>query len=624
MLHRFCFLALALLCMANASAADANAVFARFKEASGGIRWDATTSLKSSGTLKAGGLEGDFEAITDTANGRSSSYYKLGTIEGADGFDGRISWSRDPGGEVSQQDAPEAKRSALSQAWLDAHGYWYPERLPASIDKFEIRERDGRNFAVVVATPSGGDPVTLWFDEETRLLTLVEQKQGSDMTTKRFDDWRDVDGLRLPFHFVIDSTDSAGRVDPRSRTEVALARYTANITISDADFAKPAMVETARIDSADGITRIPFQLVNNHIYADGSINGKPARFLVDTGGSNLLTPAAAKKFGITGEGKLAGRGVGDEVVDVAFAHATEVSLGAASLKNPVFVVMDLGDLAAAEGFDCDGLVGYEMFRRFGITIDYENSQLVIADPEKFVPPAESKSIPFELAEHIPIIAGTLDGLPVRLSVDTGSRVSLTLHSPFVAEHRLTETYHAGPESVMGWGVGGPSRGQPARFGVLKLGELDISAIAGDLYTGNKGAFASPDVSGNLGGGVLKRFTVAFDYTAKRMYLKPNAAFAHADAYDRSGLWLMGDLSALRVADVARDSAAARSDLRVDDRITAIDRQPVTSRTLDQWRRFLRETPAGTKLAISLRRGSDARTGTLTLTDRIPENFKPGG
>src|SRR5690606_13662806 len=107
-------------------------------------------------------------------------------------------------------------------------------------------------------------------------------------------------------------------------------------------------------------------------------------------------------------------------------------------------------------------------------------------PARLSPPANAVAVPFELTDRIPVVRGTLDGLPARLSVDTGSRVSLSLHSPFVREHGLVDKYKAAAEAVVGWGVGGPSHGRPARFGTLQLGELSISGIAGDLFVGNKG------------------------------------------------------------------------------------------------------------------------------------------
>jgi hypothetical protein len=603
-------------------------VFARYRQASGGDAWDRVMSLRSEGTLSAGGLNGEMTIVQDLVHGRSVDRYTLGPIKGADGYDGAIGWSQDPGGEVAVLDAPEAKRRARSEAWLDARAFWYPDRVgpshgassssvSASYSAVASRDADGKRYATIEATPSGGDPLTLWFDAKSGLLARTVQREGQDTTTTVYDDYRDVAGVKLPFHVTSDRTDAAGRTDPRNRTEFTARTIAANVALADADFAVPKMAPTARIVDAGGITHVHFDLVNNHIYADGEIDGKKARFLVDTGGVNLLTPASAKKFGIATEGKLGGRGVGDEQVDMAMGHAKEVRLGGAVLDNPVFYVMDLGDLWNIEGVACDGLVGYEMFRRFGVTIDYERGELTLAEPAKFAPPSRASVVPFALDDRIPIIAATLDGAPIRISVDTGSRASLSMHSPFVREHDLVARYHAAPEAVVGWGAGGASRGRPARFGALVIGDQAIDGVAGDLYTGDKGAFANPDLSGNLGGGVLKRFTVAFDYAAKRMYLAPNANFGKADAFDRSGLFLLGASDAFVVVDVAPESAAEKAGLKTGDRIDSIDGKGMNSGRLAYWREQFRVRPAGSKIAIEYVRDRKRGAATLVLADRIP-------
>jgi hypothetical protein len=606
-----------LLAAATAQADDAASVLARYKSASGGAAWDAVKTLHMAGTLSAGGLSGDVSIVQDLATGRSADSYKLGSMEGADGYDGKLAWERDPGGEVAVQDTPDAVRRARTQAWLDAHAYWYPQRIKATYGEVAERDLDDKRYTVLQAHPDGGDPTTLWFDAESGLLARVTQRQGPDTATTVLDDYRVVGDLRFPFRSTLDLTDAAGRTDPRRRTEIKLDRIDLNGAITDADFAMPAMAATAHIDNASGIARIPIDLINNHIYANGSIDGKPARFLVDTGGVNLLTPAAAKKFGIVGEGKMAAGGVGDQRVDLALAHAKEVRVGDAALDHPVFYIIDLGKLSDVEGEVADGLVGYEMFRRFGVTIDYAGHTLTLAEPARFAPPANASVVPFQLDDRIPIVAGSLDRVPVRISVDTGSRSSLTLHSPFVKEHDLVARYRAAPEAVVGWGVGGPSRGRPARLGTLKLGERDIVGIAGDLYTGNKGSFANPDLAGNLGGGVLRRFTVAFDYAAKRMYLAPNADFAKPDPFDRSGLFLLGDGDALLIADVAPDSAAARAGLQASDRVTTIGGEVANTQSLIAWRAKFRELPVGTRLKVDVARDGKKQSVDVVLEDRIP-------
>jgi predicted aspartyl protease len=448
------------------------------------------------------------------------------------------------------------------------------------------------------------------------------ERQGSDTVTNTLDDYREVDGLQVPFHIVIDRTDAAGRTDPRNRQELLVTRVKLGAAVGDDMYALPAMAPSARITDPSGTTKIPFELENNHIYANATIDGKPVHVVVDTGGANLLTPAAAQRLGIASEGKLAAGGVGDERVDLAIAHAGEVRLGGAVLEHPVFYVIDLGPLAAVEGVGDDGLVGFEMFRRFRVTIDYAAHVLTLTDPAKFTAPAGAHVVPFEMAERIPIISGTLDGLPVRLSVDTGSRSSLTMHAPFVREHDLVARYAAAPETVTGWGVGGAARGRPARLGTLQLGDLAIRDIAGDLYMGDKGAFANPDLAGNLGGGVLRRFTVTFDYDAKRMYLAPNRDFGRPDPFDRSGLWLFRDGDALEVKAVAPGGPAEKAGIAVDDRIDKIDGVAVRTRHLSAWRARLRELPAGTKVKLAVRRGAEARTAVLVLADVIPEHARP--
>ena len=277
-------------------------------------------------------------------------------------------------------------------------------------------------------------------------------------------------------------------------------------------------------------------------------------------------------------------------------------------------MIDLGPFPQVEGVPVDGIVGYEVFRRFGVRIDYAEGELTLSEPARFTPPAAATVLPFTLNERIPVVDGKVDGKPVRLVVDTGSRASLSFHSPFVREHDLVRRLEAAPEAVGGWGVGGPSYTRAARLGKLELGNLAIGNVAADLFTGDKGAFASPDAGGNLGGGVLRRFTVSFDYEHKRMYLEPNAHFAEPENFDRSGLWLLADGAALKIAAVAPQSAAERAGLKADQRIARIAGEDVSRRTLAGWHDYLRTTPAGMTVTLVF---ADGKETPIVLADRIP-------
>lgn len=577
-------------------------------EAAGGTHWTGISALRSRGRLSVGGLDGTFESLENVHDGQSSSHYRLGPIEGAEGYDGEMAWSR-TGKDIVVEDNAEALARGKTRAWLTRRGYFQQSGAQYGTPRQDTA--DGRRHLVIEATPDGGSPIELWFDEDHLLVRTAEQV-GQDRMITRYEDYRDVSGVRLPFRVVSEGN------DPRNRTVVTFDSIEPVSDVPATAFLRPAAVpEDFAFADGGRSTTLPFDLLNNHIYVDGSINGQPVRLLFDTGGLNLLTPQAAARLGLRSEGRMAARGVGEEQVDVGFAKAERLELGALRLDAPLFYVMDLGDLPAVEGFHFDGLVGYEVFNRLGVRIDYANGRLTLTHPDDVRAPDDAIAIPFTLDGRIPVVEGEIDGLAAKLSIDTGSRASLSLHSPFVREHGLVERYGARFETVNGWGVGGPSRSWPVRAQRVRVGGAEVLDVVADLVTSEKGALANPGISANVGSGLLRRFVVDFDYRARMIHLRPGADHDYREHYDRAGMWLMRDADTLRIAATAPGGPAERAGLRVDDRIVSIGDTVIAARALVEWREFLRTTAAGTSLPIAFRRdGQEDRTTTLTLADLI--------
>jgi len=104
-----------------------------------------------------------------------------------------------------------------------------------------------------------------------------------------------------------------------------------------------------------------------------------------------------------------------------------------------------------------------------------------------------------------------------------------------------------------------------------------------------------------------------------MYLAPNLdSLAKPDAFDRSGLWLLGDGDAFNVVDVAADSAALKAGMQLNDRVLAIGGEAIGKRSLADWRERLRVLPVGTHVAIRFVRDGKEQTADLVLADRIPD------
>lgn len=597
-------------------------------QASGGAAWARVAFLEQRGSIAASKLSGELSVLEDVRTGRSSTRYTLGPVSGAEGFDGQVHWRLDPAGEVVLEDSAEAVARGKTSAWLARRGFLDP--ASARLRWLGPAEDAGKRYVLLEATPEGGAAVQLWFDEATGLLARTRLHIGLDPVVTYLDDYRPVAlpavdaaapaaSVLVPMRLTVDSG------DPRNLTTMVMSTAVALASAPAEAFARPkAKSDHLTFSGGARETELPFELINNHIYVRATVNGQPVRLLVDTGGINILTKEAIKRLGLTADGTMAARGAGTAQVDVSFAKASTLQLGALQVRDPLFYVFDFTELVAIEDVAFDGLVGFELFHRFIVRIDYAAGKLRLTDPAAFTAPTSAPpgaaavlAVPFVLEGRVPLVEGTIDGVAARFTIDTGSRASLTAASPFVAKHGLVEKHKPPFSTITGWGVGGAVRSSPMRFAEVKLGKAVLRDVLGDLYTGEHGAFADPRSDANVGGGILRRFTVTFDYGKRLMYLEPNAHHAEPDRYDRSGLFLLRRAAGVEVAAVAAGSPAERAGVKVGDLIFTVDGVYVGKRPLAAWRAKLRDSAPGTKVQLIVQRNRQKQRLTLTLAELIP-------
>jgi PDZ domain/Aspartyl protease len=615
--------ALSVLLACAVHAGDSSELLAKVKAASGGAAWDAIRTARTKARISIGGLTGTSEALDDVTSGRYVDHFRLGPMSGAEGFDGTIAWSQDASGQSRVEQGGDERLGAVNESYRRAYGFWHPERRPAQIEYGGTREENDRHFLVVRITPAGGRPFDLWIDGATMLVDRVVEKAALETRTTFENDYRTVDGVKIAF--AVRSTNG----DPRYDQRVAVESVEFNVPVEDAAFKLPAP-PPPDFTLADGktSTTVPFELLNNHIYVDVKLNGKgPYRLMCDTGGANIVTPELAKDLGLKSEGAFEGRGVGEKSEDVGVTKVGKLEIGDATIANQVFMVFPLGSLGAVEGVPQLGLIGYEVFKRFVATVDYERRLLTLALPTAFDYRGAGTIVPFTFNEHIPQVEGSLDGVAGRFDIDTGARDSVSILAPFAERHGLKEHYGATVAAVTGWGVGGPVRGLVTRAKVLRLGTLEVAGPVVDLSQQKKGAFVDPYVAGNVGAGVLKRFNVTFDYGHQRLIFEPNANNARPDSYDRAGMWLNRGTEGFEVVDIVAGGPAETAGLRVGDWITAIGGTPVGRLSLPAVRERFRTDPVGTRVELTVRSGGKVRDLRMLLRDLVPETpqvpGKPG-
>jgi len=600
-------------CLSAAAAPQcAQEILAKAKQATGGDAWEAIHSTYSKGNLTTSGLTGQGESWEDNLTGRYVEKYQLGPSSGAEGFDGKLVWSQDSSGEPRSEGGENARQGAIDEAYRNAMAYWFPQRWAAQIECLGRKEEQGKPFDVLRITPQGGRPFDLWIDVTTQMIDHTVEKADIETRTTYFSDYRTVDGVKVPF--AVRSTNGEQQYDQY----FTLEKIEFNVSIQDAQFHIPqAPTPDFAIAGGKSSTTVPFELLNNHIYIDVKLNDKgPFRVLCDTGGANILTPALLRELGLKSEGALQGRGVGEKSEDVGLVKIKSLSVGDATLSNQVFAVFPMESFSAVEGIPINGLIGYEVFKRFIANVDYEHHLITLTLPSAFSYKGEGTVVPFLFNGHIPQVDGAIDGIEGKFDIDTGSRSSLDLLGPFAEKHDLTAHYGAKLEAVTGWGVGGAARSLVTRAKVLRLGKVEVHAPVTELSLQKKGAFVSPYVAGNVGAGVLKRFNITFDYPHQQLIFERNADYDKPDVFDRSGMWLNQTGETLEVMDVIAGGPAATAGLKTGDRILTIDGRPVTQLSLPAIRGRFKSEPPGNRLHLTVQSGERKREVDLVLKDLV--------
>ena len=362
---------------------------------------------------------------------------------------------------------------------------------------------------------------------------------------------------------------------------------------------------------------IPFTLIGEHIYTDASVNGTgPYRFIVDTGGVNLIDSSLVKPLSLRITGAEAGHGTGPNAVASGKTTIERLTLGKITFTKQPFYTFDFEQLYAGGGVKMMGMVGAALLQQYVTCIDFKHNVIDLIEPGQLDVARAGSSLAMSINESEIKVHGSFDGIPSIFQIDTGSPTTLTLAAPFVQHHGLLKRFPRQVETSSG-GVGGQTREYTVRGKDLVLGGERIQHPITALAAASKGNLAKSDFSGIVGIGALKRYLVTLDFPGKRLFLKTyDPAPAGLDTYDRSGMRIEVDPAGFRVVSVAQGTPAAEAGLRRGDVIIAVDHRSATSIALPAMRDELKSRPAGSVIALTVRAHGRVRIVGLELRDLL--------
>ena len=362
--------------------------------------------------------------------------------------------------------------------------------------------------------------------------------------------------------------------------------------------------------------QIPIEIQNNLIIVPVVLNKQvPLRFILDTGVrtsiltektfADILNLPYSRKLVISGPG-------GQRIAEAFITNNVTFDLPGVHGQGHALLVLnqDYLELRNYLGTDVHGILGYELFSRFVIKIDYERKVMVIQDPEKFVPKGKFEMLPIKVEDTKPYMEARVhmkggESSLVKLLIDTGAGHGLILE-PDSGPDIKVPTKHI--KSIIGRGLGGIITGQIGRISMLELGDYKIPEVITnfpdpnsymDSIKNNRTVFRN----GAIGGEILSRFTVIFNLPHGKVYFKKNSAFKKKFFFNQSGLTVKAEGSSLRrfrIVDVRTNSAAEKADIKSGDVILHINNISLGGLELNNLNALLNSKP-GKKISLEIER-----------------------
>ena len=594
-----------------AFAADPGAILDANKAAMGGAAWDGKQSLKVDYGYSGQGLTGTTSSVEDLQSGAFTDSYSIGPESGANGWDGAKTWEKEPSGTVTEQAGGDVIPNAITESYQDRNLWWQPDHGGASVESLGQKTDKGTAYDVLKITPKDGTAFEAWFDHKTHMLFRTIEAQSTQIITTDYSDYAAVDGVQIARKSVVDD-------GSHNLQTFTLASASFGGALPAATFERPAEnLHDFSIAGGAHETTVPFHLWNNHIYADVSVNGsKPMTFIFDTGGHSILTPETAKALGVASQGNVSSTGGGDAIATSGEATVKSLTVGGATITDQPVSTLEF-DPPGTEGANEQGMIGYEFFARFITRFDYGKHTITFIDKKYFDPKTAGVAVPMRLYHQFPEILGSYDGIPARFGIDTGSRMPLLLNRAWATKNGYPKPGVKSVEAQTGWGVGGPTHSIVFKGGVLVLGPVTIEHPLTMVSTDKGGAGSSEAFPSNVGGGVLKRYVVTFDYDNSTMYLKPIAGHdKDLDTFDKSGMWINATPEGFKVIEITKGGPAEAAGLQKDDIITTVDGKPAAGLSLPEQREAWRNEAAGTVVKLTVKRGSETKDVSVTLRDLI--------
>ncbi|MEL7003669.1 MAG: aspartyl protease family protein [Bacteroidota bacterium] len=273
-------------------------------------------------------------------------------------------------------------------------------------------------------------------------------------------------------------------------------------------------------------TVIPFEIVNNLIVIPVVINeGISVNLVLDTGVRSIVLFGRRfkKELEIYPKRTVPLTGYGKRNSHVAkLSLNNNVKVADIEGKGLGILITPNNKLFSHEkGVEIEGLIGYQIFSRFAVVIDYVNKRIEISEPSPDLRYQGFEELPLIIKDTKPYISANLK-MPnneirqAHLHVDTGSARELIL---FMKEGVLELPKTGYDKSYIGHGLRGAIDGFVLESTNVEMGKSTFENSNTCMIEREFSDRELSDAMGTLGSGFFKDFFIVLDYPNQKFYFK---------------------------------------------------------------------------------------------------------
>lgn len=291
---------------------------------------------------------------------------------------------------------------------------------------------------------------------------------------------------------------------------------------------------------------VPFKLINNLVFVPIKVNGIELNFLLDTGVSEtiLFSLEEKKEIRFFNTEKVLLKGLGNQTA-VEGLKSTNNTLEFSDLKmmnHMLYIVLDPEfNLSSHIGIPVNGIIGYQFFRDNLVEINYQKKKIIVyKDNNTNRTKIQKKfaTVPITIEKSKPYLKSTvvLDNheLAVKLLVDIGNSDAVWL---FQDRSEFIKVPLKNFDDFLGKGFSGDVEGKRGRIQKFQMANFEFNNLVAAFpdTTSIRNVSMVPDRMGSVGGEIMKRFDVVFDYQNQLLHLKKNSFYSAPFNYNKSGV-----------------------------------------------------------------------------------------